>query len=297
MTKSFKMRLEILLLKFFGHLPLLASRILARVFSTLLWYSNSNIRKITTININLCFPELSQQQRDKMIKQSVLESIRTGLEIPMAWLKPVATSFARIEEVEGNELVNQAIADNKGVILLIPHLGHWEYLALYLGTEFQSTNLFKPPKNPELLKIMEKGRNACGCKSAPTNKKGVMTLIKTLKAAGVIGILPDQVPEQDSGCEYAPFYTQQAATMTLMSKLLQRTNSVAIGCFVQRLDNANFKIIFKPADPLVYEKDIKQSVLGINRSVEQLVNLVPTQYQWEYKRFKKGPEGRRTIYD
>jgi KDO2-lipid IV(A) lauroyltransferase len=85
--------------------------------------------------------------------------------------------------------------------------------------------------------------------------------------------------------------------MTLISKLLQRTNSVAIACFAKRLPKGGFEIIHKEVDPRLYSDDIQESVSGLNKTVEQLVSLAPAQYQWEYKRFRKGPDGQRKLYD
>jgi len=297
MSKKFKWRIELLLIRFFGGLPFFISRLLASLISTILWYCNSNTRRITAININLCFPELTQQERTKFIKQSVLETVRTGLEIPMAWLKKPAVNFAQVKKIVGKELIDEAIKKNKGVIILIPHLGNWEYLSEYLGQAFQATFLYKPPKNPLLSDIMLSGRTSTGGKVAPTNTKGVVVLLKTLKSAGVVGILPDQVPEDDNGREFAEFYSHQVATMTLISKLLQRTNSVAVACFAKRLPKGGFEIIHKEVNPLLYSEDIKQSVIGLNKTVEKLVSMAPAQYQWEYKRFRKGPDGQRKLYD
>jgi KDO2-lipid IV(A) lauroyltransferase len=297
MSKKLKWRVEILLIRFFGALPFAVSRLFASLIAAALWYGKSNTHRITTININLCFPELDQQARNKLIKQSLLESVRTGLEMPMAWLKKPAVNFAHIKNIIGKELVDEAINNKKGVIILIPHLGNWEYLGDYLGQAFKATYLYKPPKNPYLSDIMMHGRTATGAKVVPTNTKGVAVLLKTLKSTGVVGILPDQVPDDDNGREFADFYSYKVSTMTLISKLLQRTNSVAIACFAKRLPKGGFEIIHKEVDPLLYSDDMQQSAIGLNKTVEQLVSLAPAQYQWEYKRFRKGPDGQRKIYD
>jgi KDO2-lipid IV(A) lauroyltransferase len=36
---------------------------------------------------------------------------------------------------------------------------------------------------------------------------------------------------------------------------------------------------------------VEESVTAMNDAIEQLVKKNPAQYQWEYKRFKKPPEG------
>ncbi len=287
---------EVAILHLFGLLPVWLSRLLARVLVFVALHTNNVVSRVSKANIDLCFPERSAEEKKKLLQQSVLESLRTGLELPKVWTESADKSLMKIHSVQGKELIDQAIADGRGVIVIAPHLGNWEYLGPYLGREYQITNLYKPPKNEAIFKIMEKGRNATGGKLAPTNKKGVMMLLKSLKAGGVVGILPDQVPDADSGCEYVDFFGQKTATMTLISNLIQRTGAMGVGCFAKRLPQGGFEIIFQPADPLLYSEDLITSVTGLNRTVEQLIALAPAQYQWEYKRFKKGTEGKRKVY-
>ena len=46
-----------------------------------------------------------------------------------------------------------------------------------------------------------------------------------------------------------------------------------------------------PVDEGFYSDDIEESVAAMNRSIEQLAEHSLEQYQWEYKRFKKQPDG------
>lgn len=48
-----------------------------------------------------------------------------------------------------------------------------------------------------------------------------------------------------------------------------------------------FEIHFLDADEQVYSADDVVSATGVNASVEASIALDPTQYQWEYKRYRK----------
>ena len=80
--------------------------------------------------------------------------------------------------------------------------------------------------------------------------------------------------------------------MTLVSRLIMRTGARVFCGFAERLPRAGgFKVIVKEANELIYSEDLEQSAIGLNRSVEQCVEIAIAQYQWEYKRFRRRPGG------
>jgi uncharacterized protein YndB with AHSA1/START domain len=57
------------------------------------------------------------------------------------------------------------------------------------------------------------------------------------------------------------------------------------------LASSELEIVFREVDERLYSPDLDTSLAGLNASVEAVVREVPAQYQWEYKRFKRQPEG------
>lgn len=130
----------------------------------------------------------------------------------------------------------------------------------------------------------------------PTNQRGVAKLLQTLRQGEMVGILPDQEPPREAGV-FAPFFSVPALSMQLVSRLINRTGARAVCGFARRLPlGKGFEIIFLPADEALYSEDVQTSVTGLNRSVESCIAQAPEQYQWEYKRFKTGPEGKTRLY-
>jgi KDO2-lipid IV(A) lauroyltransferase len=131
-----------------------------------------------------------------------------------------------------------------------------------------------------------------------TDNKGVAELLRALRAGDISGILPDQVPDISGGV-YAPFFGVPALTMTLVSKLQHKTGARVLLGVARRLQGAaghGFEIVFREPDPEIYAGDIPASLAALNRSIEALVSETPEQYQWEYKRFRRQPDGAR-LYD
>jgi len=262
----------------------------------LLWWLNTNGRRITEINLKVCFPQLSLGQQRKLARRSVIESTKTLLEVPAIWLSSLEKNKTWIKRVTGAACLDEALQKKQGVIILAPHLGNWELVGMYFAQPGPFTAMYAPSKINVLHNIMMAGREKFGCKLAPTNTQGVRTLLRALKTGESIGILPDQVPEPEGGL-FAPFFDEPAFTMTLIATLAARTGASVICCYAKRLQNeAGFEICLRPAANNIASENLQDAVIALNQSVEACVKDCPEQYQWEYKRFKRRPQGQPKLY-
>ncbi|ROR99017.1 KDO2-lipid IV(A) lauroyltransferase [Sinobacterium caligoides] len=293
-TPTLKARLVHGVLRAMGLLPLRLLRGIGTAAGYLMWRQQGRAYKVTQKNIELCFPELDQQQRQQLVRRSLEETAKVGAELAQVWAAPWQRTRDKIVEVEGQALFEEAIATGRGTVLLAPHLGNWEVLGLYLQDVTQMTVLYQPPKQAALEWVIKSSRERSGSVSVPTNKRGVLSLIKTLQNGGTTGILPDQQPDL-SGGSFAPFFGVQALTVTLVDSLLRRNGCVAVMGYAKRVEGG-YKIIFSAPDQDIYHEDRDQALAAMNRSVEACVRQCPEQYQWEYKRFNKQPEGQPRFY-
>lgn len=277
-----------LLIKITARLPLGFLRGLGSLLGLAMWYSNSKSARVTLDNLKHCFPELTAQERRKLAIQSLQETAKTGMEAGSIWLHPWSWLQSKIVAMEGDEILRAKVAAGKGVLVLAPHHGNWEVVAPYLASVAPLTAMYQPLENPAMDALVLGGRSKLNISMAPTNRKGVMMLLKTLQAGNIVGILPDQVPDPESGSEIAPFFNQPALTMTLVHGLTQRTGCAVCSCYAERVAGG-FKIVVMDADPLIYSEDQQNSVAGLNASVAACVRRAPAQYQWEYKRFRRLP--------
>jgi KDO2-lipid IV(A) lauroyltransferase len=276
------------LIKITARLPLGLLRGLGSLLGLAMWYTKNKSARVTLDNLKHCFPELTAQERRKLAIQSLQETAKTGMEAGSIWLHPWSWLQGKIVAMEGDEILRTKVAAGKGVLVLAPHHGNWEVVAPYLASVAPLTAMYQPLENPAMDALVLGGRSKLNITMAPTNRKGVMMLFKTLQAGNIVGILPDQVPDPESGSEIAPFFNQPALTMTLVHGLIQRTGCAVCSCYAERVAGG-FKIVVMDADPLIYSEDQQNSVAGLNASVAACVRRAPAQYQWEYKRFRRLP--------
>jgi KDO2-lipid IV(A) lauroyltransferase len=127
------------------------------------------------------------------------------------------------------------------------------------------------------------GRTRGGARVSPANLRGVRTLYKALRRGEAIGVLPDQVPQVGEGA-WADFFGRSAYTITLVRRLQKQTGAAVIFCFAERLPDAKGYV-------LRYERyrggELDEHAL--NREIENLIRVCPTQYLWSYNRYKAPP--------
>ncbi len=284
-----KERLVVGFLKASACLPLAASRVIGSSIGQLAYWMKGRAYQVTDENLRLCFPHMSTGERQVLVRNSLIQTSQTMMETGAVWLRDYRWVKSHIREVHGHDLLQEAINGDRGVILLAPHLGNWEVLGLYVAEFTELTCLYKPQEMTTLEPIIRHSRERAGAKVVPTNRKGVVALLKIMKRGGFTAILPDQIPDT-SGGEFAPFYGVPALTMTLVNNLRLRSDCTVLAAYAERVPGG-FDVHIKPADEHIDSEDESEALAALNRTVESCVNHIPEQYQWEYKRFRKQPEG------
>lgn len=270
-------------------LPLWLNRGLGSGVGWICYMSRNSMYRVTRENLELCFPHLEATERKRLIRASLLETGKMMFETGAVWLRDFRWLKSKILAVHNREILDDALAEGKGVVLLAPHLGNWEVLGLYLSEVPTATFLYQPPDIEALEKIIRDGREKAGATLVPTNRRGVLALLKVMKTGGFTGILPDQVPDAAGG-EFAPFYGVPALTMTLVNNLRGRSGARVVAAYAERV-KGGFEIHFAPAATGIDAEDTLTALTALNQTVEACVNTIPAQYQWEYKRFRKQPLG------
>tara|TARA_R100001143_G_scaffold40064_1_gene36650 strand:- start:249 stop:1064 length:816 start_codon:yes stop_codon:yes gene_type:complete len=263
---------------------------IGNAIGTIVYMLPTETRRVTLINLQRVFPELSAEQTKKLARESIKETIKTGLELGHMWCRSIDHVLRMIVSVDGMEHVEKAQASGKGIIYASPHLGSWEALGLYVSTLGPLTTLYKPPKIKGLNALVAGSRAKAGAELVATDRQGVVRLNKALLQGGATGILPDQQPKNEGGV-FAPLFGIQAYTMTLVPKLASRTGSQVIFAYAERLSGGRgYHVVFEPADDGIYEADSASATAAMNRSVERCIRALPSQYQWSYKRYRKRPD-------
>ncbi len=248
---------------------------------------------ITATNLELCFPELSASERADLCLASLTETALLGMETGALLRHDVDRLDDLVVGTEGLELLEAALAEGKGVLLLVPHYGNWEFLALFLG-RYDLLALYEAPRWAALDAALRAARERGGARMLPIGRGSLRSLYRTLEAGGLAALLPDQVPARAAGL-HVPFFGRSALTMTLAHRLLERTGAVALLGAARRRAHG-YQITIRPVADAVAASDPETALAAMNQGIEALVREDPAQYQWEYRRFRRPPPGQPSPY-
>jgi len=290
-------RFIIIFLKTASVLPLRALHGIGSGIGWILAVFPDELREITRSNLRICFPGFDAGRLRELERDSLKETCKGFMELAVFWGRKRPDSGKFVRQVNGGEILDSAFKAGRGVIVLVPHLGSWEFLAHYLALNYPLTGLFRPLRMPSLHGFVLAGRQRAGARLVPTTPAGIRSLFRALQNRELVAILPDQDPGRD-GSAFAPFFGVQASTMLLVSRLARRSGSEVVATYALRLPRGGGYDIFVrkvPEEIKSVDKAISAAVL--NKAVEGCVREVPGQYLWSYKRFKTRPEGdNREIY-
>lgn len=213
------------------------------------------------------------------VSLNILESGKSIVESLALWQKTDTELLSWVNMPKNWHIVEEAITNKKGIIFLTPHLGCFEITSIFYGSKYPITVLYRQPKMQWLLAYIQAGRARAGVSLAEANAGGVRKLMHALKRGEAIGILPDQIPAAGEG-EWADFFGLPAYTMTLASKLANRTGATVIMAFGERLSHGEgFEIHLQKIDSIA-------TPALLNKAIEQQIAQEPTQYLWHYPRYK-----------
>lgn len=271
----------VLLFRFLSVFPLPVLHALGAGLGWLVYLASPSYRRRLRGN-------LARAGYENQLSAAIAESGKAIAELPFVWCADQAR-VTRHVTMENWELVQRQLDSGKGIVFLTPHLGCFELTAQQVSLRVELTVMYRPPRKSALKPLVEDARARQHMHLAPATLAGVRMLVKALKGGQPVGVLPDQVPQEGEGV-WAPFFGRDAYTMTLPAKLAQLGKADILLVYAERLPRGRgYAIRFVPFEGELAGTQTEQAAT-INRAMEQLIALCPSQYFWSYNRYKR-PQG------
>ncbi len=278
----------------FGLLPLRWSQAIGCQLGLLLITCNRKRAHISRCNLKVCFPEKSATEREKLLIQNAKETGKWFLESAYVWFGNPDYLSNRVT-VKNPQLLEVAHQQNRGVVIVLPHMGNWELLNFCIPKNYPFAAMYKPIKATWFEKVIFKSRSRLGSKMFATNASGVRQALKGMRNNMVLAILSDHLPTKKAGV-YAPFFGQPALTGKLTQALVNSNQSeVLLATAIRKPRGLGFEIVFHRIEG-IHTDDSVVAATALNSAIEKSIQLAPEQYQWVYRRFANQPSGSPSVY-
>ena len=253
--------------KILFNLPLFVSLFLAKIIGYLL-YLNRRKRGTAFRNLKLAFPKESRQRIHSILRKSFYN---LGLGIIENLIAPRIYKYVT---TIGTEHMG-----SEGGIYVTIHAGNWEVSTVPLAQKYNYAILAKPQKNKAIDRFLNELRKKAGIKVCFTLKE----LVKCLKQDYLIGIVVDQGAEKDA--LDISFFSHLVPTPRGAVYLSKKFNKKIYPAFSYR--QSGFSQILQIEEPIeTTNKDAKEILTYLNKLYQEYLKEHPSEYLWNYKRFK-----------
>lgn len=251
-------------------------------------------RKITEINLRICFPTLTEAELKTLVKRSFESAGMAIFEFGMGWWM-ASRRLQKLVQFEGKEHLEKALSEGNGALILVAHFMTIEIGGRVLSEFIKYNAVYRKHKNPLVDWFMYKARETRIKKAIARND--VRGFIKSFKENIPVLYLPDQ----DYGAKHSifvPFFNIPAATITATTRIVKMSKAPVLPYFVyRRLDGKGYLATLHPPLENFPTGDEYEDARRINDIIEQAILKSPEQYLWQHRRFKTRPHGEPSFYD
>jgi KDO2-lipid IV(A) lauroyltransferase len=274
-------------------LPLLGR--LGEALGSLLFAIMKPRRRISLINLRLCFPELGEAARVALARQHFQAYARSALERGVLWWAS-EKRLKRLIRIDG-EIPLDALRAGPS-ILLCPHFVCLEIpgIALVLNSELSVCSIYTRQQNKVVDDALLKGRSRFRPVKLLTRAQGVKPIIRAMREGLPFIMLPDMdFGLRDS--EFVPFFGIPASTLTAPARIAASTGANVIPAVARYLPGyKGWSVTFYPPWEDFPGTDITAATRRMNAFIEARVREAPAEYFWTHKRFKTRPPGLPDLY-
>lgn len=280
------------LIRLIGLLPYPFLFAISAVLGELLFILVRSRARITLVNLRLCLPELSEQERRRIARRHFRLLLCSGLTIGTMWWASKAR-LSRLVRIEGIEHLDNAQQQNQGIILLAPHFVALDSSGLALSKDRAVTSMYQIHKNPVFEYVSLKQRTRFGAELF--DRKAPLTrLIRNIRTGQPFYYLPDQNAGAKNGI-FVPFFGIQASTYSTLGKITQAGRAVVIPYANRMTWHGIITTLSAPLSDFP-TGDARADTTRMNLEVEKMVRRTKADYLWSHKRFKRRPEGEPDVY-
>ncbi len=274
-------------------LPILA--LLGKLLGGVLYVTGRRRRQIAATNLEMCFPELSESQRNRLVLQHFQTLGRSLLERSILWWGS-PERLRRLIRIEGEDIIHASINAGRPVILLAPHFVGLDAGGIAIAQRFDVVSIYARQSNEVFDQLLLAGRSRFGNQLLLSRQDGVRATVKAMKSGRPFYYLPD-LNARRRDAVFAPFFGVPASTTTGLSRLARAADAVVIPCVTRMLPGGEgYWVEISPPWPDYPTSNPEADTAVMNQWLEGIVRTMPEQYYWVHRRFKTRPAGAPKIY-
>lgn len=287
-----------------GLVAALPLRVAFRVGETaawLVWCVDRRHRRIGMRNLAIAFPERSEAERRRILRESFLNMGRMAVEL---------VHLPRLNDAQLREMVrfedeaawHAAITAPRdtGALILSGHFGNWELLVYAHGRRGHPVSMVhRTIANPLVDRWLNDLRAAAGTRLL-RKSHAATAVLRALREHALLVLPFDQNSTRRQGV-FVPFFGLPASTNAGMARIALRAGVPVAPVFIVRQGRTPRHVVHMLplmwAEPTGdFERDVVETTARFSRVFESMVRRHPEQWLWVHRRWKTRPAGEPRFY-
>ncbi|HTL47571.1 MAG TPA: lysophospholipid acyltransferase family protein [Verrucomicrobiae bacterium] len=275
-----------------GRLPLNALEWITRRAGDLSCLFMPKRRGVAAANIDKAFgSSLSDAQKKNLVRAAFQHAALSIAELFL--VRRIAARAREHFSLMGNEVLEKAFARGNGVVLVISHIGSWEYLSfLPFLTGQRWSVVVKHIKNPFMNREIDALRRVMTVTPILKNNS-TRKVLQELKEDHGVAILIDQWAGPEG--IWSPLFGAETSTTSIPARLAKRTGCALVPAYCVRTAPWKYEIQIHPEVPVQEpEGDWETATTReLDRLLERQILKYPEQWMWGHRRWKDKPSSLR----
>jgi len=275
--------------KLFNYLKsrnLSAARAIGEKIGVSAFYLDKHHRELATDNVIKSL-NISRKSASDIVKENFKHYGKMLAEI--AHWKEIYNNFDEFFIPENIEIMENALNEKKGVIILTGHISNWEIAGMGYTKKFGKVNVIvKNIHNKYIDSLIKNIRNTIGA-NLIGDSNTVFQMMRVLRKGEPVVFVFDQHAPGRQGV-FVDFFGRKAATFKVVAMLARKYNIPVIPAYSVRLDNGKFLLhVDDPIAPVItdnLEEDIVVNTQNYTKYIEGIVRKYPEQWFWVHKRWR-----------
>jgi len=253
-------------------------------------------KKVVQENIRLSFPEKTESERAKIVKDFYFNLVDVILEtsIQIHFTKEEAMRSFRITNPE---ILAPFYEQKRSVVYASLHFANWEINASQCNwTPYPLLAVYKPLTNKSFEKYMNALRSHVG--GIPIKMHDVFREVIKRSAQGqlfAVGLIADQAPMPDESHFWTIFLCQETSFFMGPEKMARKYNMPVVFPLISRKKRGQYEIEFKilSSDPKSEpEFEITKRYVQM---LETTIRKDPSNWLWSHRRWKRKRDDHSTL--
>jgi KDO2-lipid IV(A) lauroyltransferase len=266
-------------------LPLRILFLLSDFAYFVLYYVTGYRRKLVADNLQIAFPEKTEEERKKIAKEFYLNFTDTFIET----IKMVSISKRELEKRGDCEIdyINELIEKGRNIHIMAGHQFNWEFANLVYATllKIPFVGIYTPVSNKIFSKIFFDFRSRYGT-IMMSAKDFKSKMHDVFSSQYILALAADQNPGNPANAYWLNFFSKPAPFVMGPAKGAVKNNTAVVFVGFEKVKRGYYKFHIVPITENGSEHTPEELTIIYKKVLEDTIRKNPANYLWSHRRWR-----------